>query len=316
MPEVSVIIPNYNHARFLHERIESVLGQSYQDIELILLDDCSTDESRTVMETYRSHPKVSAIHYNTRNSGSPFKQWRRGFGLAKGSYIWIAESDDRAEPDFLETMMNILKKGHGLAYCRSASIDAQGNMQDVPFWADGLDNTRWKTDHENNGADEIGNYLVYRCTIPTASACVFEKKHIPNNSGYTAMRYCGDWLFWVDLLRTTSVGFSARTLNHFRHHATSTRNRKSPQEEERKIREMIRVIEHTRLIAGLKDFKLEERAKYDWIGRGFFRQLEIPTTFKHKVVFYLNRHLPRFYPIYIRLKKMCIVTIGSAFVNG
>lgn len=302
MPEVSVIIPNYNHARFLHERIESVLGQSYQDIELILLDDCSTDESRTVMETYRSHPKVSAIHYNIHNSGSPFKQWQKGFGLTKGSYIWIAESDDRAEPDFLETMMAILKKGHGLAYCRSASMDAHGNMQDVPFWADGLDNTRWKTDHENNGADEIGNYLVYRCTIPNASACVFEKKHIPDNSGYTTMRYCGDWLFWVALLRTTSVGFSARTLNHFRHHAASTRNRKSPQEEERKIREIIHVIEHARKIGGLKAYAEDEYPLYDWVLPNFHRQLVIPERLKERTIFYLNRHSPGVYQRYLDLR--------------
>ena len=47
-PTVSVIVPSYNHARFLHRRIESILGQSFQDFELILLDDCSTDESRAI----------------------------------------------------------------------------------------------------------------------------------------------------------------------------------------------------------------------------------------------------------------------------
>ena len=49
MPTVSVIVPNYNHARFLRQRIESVLGQTYQDFEVILLDDCSTDESRSIL---------------------------------------------------------------------------------------------------------------------------------------------------------------------------------------------------------------------------------------------------------------------------
>ena len=53
MPRVSVIVPNYNHARFLDERIGSVLAQTYRDFELILLDDLSTDESRAVLEKYR-----------------------------------------------------------------------------------------------------------------------------------------------------------------------------------------------------------------------------------------------------------------------
>ena len=56
-PKVSVIIPNYNYSRFLEDRIESVLGQTFQDFEVILLDDCSTDDSVSVLDRYRSLPK-------------------------------------------------------------------------------------------------------------------------------------------------------------------------------------------------------------------------------------------------------------------
>ena len=58
MPTVSVIVPNYNHGRFLQQRIESILRQTYQDFELILLDDCSTDESRAVLSQYVGDPRV------------------------------------------------------------------------------------------------------------------------------------------------------------------------------------------------------------------------------------------------------------------
>lgn len=78
MPTVSVIVPNYCHAPYLEQRIESILQQTFQDFELILLDDCSTDGSREILERYRNHPKVSGIFYNERNSGSPFKQWKKG----------------------------------------------------------------------------------------------------------------------------------------------------------------------------------------------------------------------------------------------
>lgn len=71
MPTVSVIVPNYCHAPYLEQRIESILQQTFQDFELILLDDCSTDGSREILERYRNHPKVSGIFYNERNSGSP-----------------------------------------------------------------------------------------------------------------------------------------------------------------------------------------------------------------------------------------------------
>ena len=86
-PLVSVIVPNYNYARFLDERMQSILTQTYQNFEIIILDDCSKDNSRDVIEKYRGNPHVSCIVYNEVNSGSPFKQWNKGFIIAKGELI-------------------------------------------------------------------------------------------------------------------------------------------------------------------------------------------------------------------------------------
>jgi glycosyltransferase involved in cell wall biosynthesis len=75
---VSVIIPNYNHSLYLKQRIDSVLNQTFQDFELIILDDCSSDSSKEIIEQYRQNPKVSQIIFNQINSGSVFKQWAEG----------------------------------------------------------------------------------------------------------------------------------------------------------------------------------------------------------------------------------------------
>lgn len=104
-PKVSVIIPNYNHALYLDERIQSVLNQSYDNFEIIILDDMSKDNSREVIEKYRECPKISHILYNETNSGSTFRQWKKGITLAKGEFIWIAESDDYCEPSLLEALV-------------------------------------------------------------------------------------------------------------------------------------------------------------------------------------------------------------------
>ena len=91
MPTVSVIVPNYCHAPYLEQRIESILQQTFQDFELILLDDCSTDGSREILERYRNHPKVSGIFYNERNSGSPFKQRKsRRFRRSTRNRPWLS----------------------------------------------------------------------------------------------------------------------------------------------------------------------------------------------------------------------------------
>jgi glycosyltransferase involved in cell wall biosynthesis len=116
-PLVSVIIPNYNHAAYLNERIDSVLNQTFRDFEVILLDDCSTDNSREIIESYRGHEKISQIEYNEVNSGSTFIQWKKGLDLAQGDWIWIAESDDVADEldcrEALKKIPMILEKGTG-----------------------------------------------------------------------------------------------------------------------------------------------------------------------------------------------------------
>jgi len=110
MLTVSVIIPNYNHSKFLRKRINSVLDQTFQKFEVIILDDCSSDNSKEIIEEYRFNNKISHIVYNDINSGSTFKQWEKGIQLAIGDLIWIAESDDWCEPNFLSILVNAFSK--------------------------------------------------------------------------------------------------------------------------------------------------------------------------------------------------------------
>ena len=111
-PLVSVIIPNYCHAQYLDQRIQSVLNQTYQNFEVIILDDCSPDDgaSKAVIEKYRDNTHVSQIVYNEVNTGSTFKQWEKGFLIAKGELIWIAESDDYCELNLLEELVALYAK--------------------------------------------------------------------------------------------------------------------------------------------------------------------------------------------------------------
>ena len=120
MPKVSVIVPNYNHAPYLKRRLDSILGQSYQDFELILLDDHSSDGSADILLSYKDDPRVSQVIINEENSGSTFKQWDKGLSLAEGEYIWIAESDDWCEKTLLGTLAGALDadKEISLAFCQ------------------------------------------------------------------------------------------------------------------------------------------------------------------------------------------------------
>jgi len=179
MPNVSVIIPNYNHAPYLNQRIDSVLNQTYQDFELIILDDKSTDNSKEVIESYRSHPKVSQIVYNEINSGSTFKQWNRGIRLAKGELIWLAESDDDASEFFLEEMVSRFNQNSnlGIVYCDSYYINEKNKkLKRTHLWKnERFSSTRWNNDFINTGINEVNNYLIYHNVIDNASSALFKK---------------------------------------------------------------------------------------------------------------------------------------------
>lgn len=224
MPIVSVIVPNFNHAAFLDQRLSSIFNQTFKDFEVIILDDCSTDHSRDVIERYRGNKQVSAVVFNESNSGSTFKQWKKGIELSRGQFIWIAESDDVAELGFLAQVMADFEKDKDivLSYCLSNIIDEKGNFL-YPWtkFQQDFDPETWQTSFVMNGCTYLEQYLSRINTIPNASAVVFKKSSYQASFLHTDLRYCGDWLFWWNLLLVGNVSYSSHPQNNFRRHANT-----------------------------------------------------------------------------------------------
>jgi glycosyltransferase involved in cell wall biosynthesis len=228
MPKVTVVVPNFNHERFLRRRLDSVAAQTFQDIEIVLLDDCSTDGSRGVLSEFaRTNAARSRTAFNETNSGSPFKQWRKGAEMATGEFLWIAESDDDADPRFLDAAMEAVARNPsvGLVYCQSRIIDEQGAELGTNYaYTDPIDTRRWKADYVNDGRDECANYLCRYNTIPNASAVVVRRdRFLSASRAAEALRLAGDWMIWADVLLASDVAYIAAPLNSFRVHGASVR---------------------------------------------------------------------------------------------
>lgn len=224
MPKVSIIVPSFNHAAYLHDRIDSILCQSFQDFEIILLDDASTDRSVDILKQYRTHPKVTRFAVNAENSGSAFRQWERGVGYAAGDYIWIAESDDVAAPDFLASLTGILDANPslGIVYSQSLKIDASGSV--IGSWRDlTLDaaNGLWGANFLCPGREMVRQFLIHANVIPNASAVVIRKRFLPPDSLKEASSFTinGDWYVWSSILLGSDVAFFNHELNACRFHA-------------------------------------------------------------------------------------------------
>lgn len=222
-PTVSVLVPNYNHERYLVARIDSIINQTYTDFELILMDDCSTDASRTILAQYTTDPRVQ-LAFNEKNSGSTFQQWKKGITLARGKYLWIAESDDYADPSFLETLVPILEKNDtiGLAYSNSIIVDdkghATGNM--IEWKKKFFKSDRWERSFINDGIAEIESYLGSTCTINNASAVLFRKDALLSIGEVdTSFRYAGDWLTYIKVAMKYQIAYSSAPLSFYRNHS-------------------------------------------------------------------------------------------------
>lgn len=216
MPKVSVIIPNHNHSEYLRQRIDSVLDQTYTDFELIVLDDCSSDNSKTVIERYRNNEKISHIIYNEQNSGSTFKQWNKGIQLAKGEYIWIAESDDWCEPTLLENLVKGLDENEEcvIAYCQSYCIT---DGQQIKFQSNHTSLGEYV-----NGRDFISLYILLRNPIFNASMAVWRRKAYTEISGnFMQYKLIGDYYFWMELCTRGDVYICGKLLNYFRQHSAN-----------------------------------------------------------------------------------------------
>ena len=129
MPRVSVILPNYNYARYLRERVCSILNQTMSDFELLYMDDNSKDESNLVMRDFENDPRVSMTLY-TQNSGKVYQRWNDGAAQATGDWLWFAGADDSADPRFLETMLALADKHPtaGIVHCRAMIINHLGRI--------------------------------------------------------------------------------------------------------------------------------------------------------------------------------------------
>jgi glycosyltransferase involved in cell wall biosynthesis len=225
-PKVSVIVPNYNHAPYLRQRLDSIINQTFRDFELIVLDDASTDNSREIIQMYAGYPGFRCLFSETRN-GSAFKQWRKGLEEARGEYIWFAESDDYASSHFLSKLLPILEsdKSIGLVYCQSYLVDLENKiLGDALQWTDDLDPRRWRGDFVNDGKAEIRSYLSKKNTIPNASAVLIRASTLKSIDRLDdTYGLCGDWLLWIKLLLRSNIGSVAEKLNYWRQYSSNSR---------------------------------------------------------------------------------------------
>ena len=221
-PLVSVIIPSYNYEQYLEQRLESIFSQTFQDFEIIVEDDCSTDGTMDLLSRYETRPNLHVVRHD-KNQGV-FAMWSEGLKAAAGEIIWIAEEDDLCEPDFLEKLLPFFDDDRvKLAYCQSAVIDTDGSVVgDYTHCFPELSETKWTKPYVQSIERELRDGLAIKNFILNASGVLFRKPDAKEASRLLSMfSLSGDWFLYLHVLNRGLVAYSPEKLNYHRRHSNS-----------------------------------------------------------------------------------------------
>ena len=262
--KVSVVVPNYNYEKFLLRRIYSILSQNVKVYELLILDDCSKDSSRDLIDKIydrlKDYINIKKI-YNEKNSGGAFKQWAKGISEASGDYIWIAEADDYCSKKMLNQLLKPIKRDNQvyISYVDTAFTDKKGNifLKSIKPEIDIMKTGHWDSNYINDGVNEINNYTFLNNTIANVSSCLIKK------DDYTEVyeeagnyKQSGDWIFYINIMSKGKVAYTDKVMNYYRVHDTQITSNMDKQKHFDEIQKVYKYISDK---FGENDFQIEKR---------------------------------------------------------
>ena len=209
-PKITVFIPCYNYAHYLTEAVGSVLRQSFEDWEAIVIDDASPDNTAEVMRTF-TDPRIVLV-FHKENKGN-IATYNEAIEMAQGELVVGLSADDRYRRDFLKRTVATFDAHPeiGMVYTGWKLIDKQGR----PF------KTIHSSPHKVDGVYDEFPYLLFGCHIPQCATTV--RREILKRVGLfdPELTQIGDWDLWLRISRHYKVGFISEVLYEYRRHGTN-----------------------------------------------------------------------------------------------
>ena len=219
-PQVTVLMCVYNGARHLRESVESILNQTMQDFEFLIIDDGSTDETPSILRSYRDS-RVYVIHEEHRGLTASLQ---RGIEQARGAFIARIDADDKSYPDRLRLQLEFFRRNPAtvLVVSDACGIDADGNVL-------------WYTHLPGDGIEIAWRLLFYNCIAH--SSVMFRTREILDLGGYDAyLPYAQDYNMWIRIAKTSRIGVLQMPLVAYRIHQHQTISTKYKDEQQNCIR--------------------------------------------------------------------------------
>jgi glycosyltransferase involved in cell wall biosynthesis len=210
-PAVSICIPAHNAARFLPLAIESALAQEFQDFELVVVDNASTDETRDVCDRYRD-PR---FRYEFEAEAGQARAWNRCVEEARGKYVVLLHADDELRPGYLTRALAVLEDHEdvGLVHCATQHVDENG----APLQLQRL----FDRDLIDRDDTTLRRLLIEGCVINPAGVIVRTDIY-GAVGGFTDQVVWGvDWHMWLRIALERPTAYLAEPLALYRQHTSS-----------------------------------------------------------------------------------------------
>ena len=209
----SIIIPLYNGKKFIEQTINSCLNQTHKNIEIIIINDCSTDNSINVIQKLLAdNPNIFLIK-NKNNLGIS-KTVNLGVTRAKGKYLLILGQDDLLNKDHIEKMLEEFDKKTAFVHCNAELIDKNG----LKFGLSLNDQIQIK---------ENRKFMVFSSfkNIVSSTGTIISKHHFDECGGWDEKyKNYGEWLIWIKLAHLGDVKYTTKVRSQYRRHDTNITN--------------------------------------------------------------------------------------------
>jgi glycosyltransferase involved in cell wall biosynthesis len=216
-PHVTFLVPCYKLGNYLKECVDSILAQSYTDFEVLILDDCSPDNTPEVARSFQD-PRVQHVRNET-NLGH-LRNYNKGIGLAKGQYIWLISADDRLRrPYVLQQYVELMDRHPAVGYVFCPAVCLEGGTEKEVFeWTMGM-----KKSAIVNGRRFLSRLLVSN-TVATPSILVRKECYEKVSLFPLDLPYAGDWYLWCLFALHYDVAYIADPMVNYRLHEQSVTN--------------------------------------------------------------------------------------------
>lgn len=198
-PLISIITPTYNCARFISETIKSVQAQSHKDWELIIVDDCSSDNTREIVGKFVKEDKRIKYHCLDKNSGAAIAR-NTALEMAKGSWIVFLDSDDLWDPDKLEKQLKfMIDNNYNFSYHEYAEIDENGNPLNILV----------------SGPEKIGKIKMFSFCWPGCLTVMYNQD-VVGKIQIEDLKKNNDYAMWLQVIKKADCYLLPENLANYR----------------------------------------------------------------------------------------------------